>query len=153
VSALGAVDHVGYLARDLDAAVAQLSAIMGLAVARRFERPEFALAGAYLGDGAPSIEVFTFTEPELLTARLRGAALVLDHVAHLVADIDAVAASMRRAGVRFSGPDLRGELAAPVTLGGVRHHWSIPQTSAGQSIQLVERPSAQAPLAGAATFS
>jgi hypothetical protein len=43
VSGLGAIDHVGYLARGLDAAVAQLSALLGLTVTRHFERPEFAL--------------------------------------------------------------------------------------------------------------
>jgi hypothetical protein len=83
--------------------------------------------------------VFTFTDPELLARRLGTSNIVLDHVACAVADIDAVAAAMKRAGVHFSGPDLQGEIDAPIVLSGVRHLWTIPETSRGQSIQLVQR--------------
>jgi catechol 2,3-dioxygenase-like lactoylglutathione lyase family enzyme len=136
---LGPVDHVGYLARDLDAAVGGLVDTLELPVVRRFERPQFALLGVYLGPGEGSIEIFTFTDSELLDDRLRGSRLLLDHVAYAVADIDAVAARMRAAGVRFAGPDLRGELEEPVDLGGVRHLWTIPETACGQSLQLMQR--------------
>jgi catechol 2,3-dioxygenase-like lactoylglutathione lyase family enzyme len=133
------VDHVGYLARDLEEAVAEVAALLGVEITRRFERPEFSVVGVYLGSGEGSIEVFSFTEPELQSQRLRGERLLLDHVAYAVKDIDAVAAAMRHSGVRFSGPDLRGELEEPVALGGARHLWTIPQTSLGQSIQLLQR--------------
>jgi hypothetical protein len=83
--------------------------------------------------------VFTFTDPELLARRLGTSNIVLDHVACAVADIDAVAAAMKRAGVHFSEPDLQGEIDAPIVLSGVRHLWTIPETSRGQSIQLVQR--------------
>lgn len=136
---LGTVDHVGYLARDLDAAVAELGEVLGMSIVRRFERPQFSLVGVYMGPEEGSVEVFSFTDPDLQERRLGGSHLLLDHVAFAVADIDAVTEAMKAAGVRFSGPDHRGELHEAVDLGGVRHLWTIPETCCGQSIQLLQR--------------
>jgi methylmalonyl-CoA/ethylmalonyl-CoA epimerase len=136
---LGALDHVGYLAADLEAAVAEFQTLFDLPVARRFERPQFDLQGVYLGSGEGHVELFTFTAEELLERRLGAARVRLDHVAYLVADIDATAAGLRSAGVRFCGPDMRAELHQPVDLGGVRHLWTLPETSLGQAIQLMQR--------------
>ncbi len=136
---LGAVDHVGYLAEDLESALEEFAGTLGVEVRRRFERPQFSLVGAYLGAGEGNIEVFTFTDASLLAQRLGGSRVALDHVAYDVRDIDASERAMRAAGVRFSGPDLRGELLEPVDLGGVRHLWTIPQTSCGQALQLMQR--------------
>jgi catechol 2,3-dioxygenase-like lactoylglutathione lyase family enzyme len=136
---LGTLDHVGYLTADLDASVDEFVALFRLPVASRFERPEFAVIGAYLGPGNGNVELFTFADEELLSRRLGGARVLLDHVAYEVQDIDATAAAMRRAGVRFAGPDLRSEMHEPVDLGGVRHLWTMPETACGQSIQLLQR--------------
>jgi len=136
---LGKLDHVGYLAADLEATIAGFQERFGLALARRIERPQFALVGAYLGEGEGNVEVFTFTDPELLARRLGGASVVLDHVAYEVADIGAAATAMRHDGVRFAGPDLRSELHEPVDLGGVLHLWTMPETTFGQTIQLLQR--------------
>jgi catechol 2,3-dioxygenase-like lactoylglutathione lyase family enzyme len=136
---LGRLDHVGYLAADLEASVAEFQSVFELPVARHIERPQFALRGVYLGEGEGNLELFTFTEEELLERRLGDSALVLDHVAYEVADIDASAAMLRRGGVRFAGPDLRSELHEPVDLGGVRHLWTMPETTCGQTIQLLQK--------------
>ena len=136
---LGTLDHVGYLVEDLDAAIADFGRTLGLEVVRRFERPQFALVGAYLGTGEGEIELFTFSDAALLAARLNGASLRLDHIAYEVSDIDATARALGAAGVRFCGPDLRSELQGPVDLGGVRHLWTVPETSCGQSLQLLQR--------------
>jgi catechol 2,3-dioxygenase-like lactoylglutathione lyase family enzyme len=136
---LGRVDHVGYLVEQLEWGVASFSERLGVPVVRRFERPQFALEGAYLGAGHGDIEVFTFTDPELLDARLDGRKMLLDHVAHEVEDIASLAASLRRGGVRFSGPDLRGELTEAVDLGGVLHLWTVPDSCDGVSLQLMQR--------------
>ena len=138
---LGTLDHVGYLARDLTAAIADFSARLGLEVVRRFERPQYSLVGAYMGAGTGETELFTFTDAELLATRLQGADVRLDHVAYAVADIDATARTLQAAGVRFAGPDLRGELLEPVDLGGVRHLWTVPETSCGQCLQLLQHES------------
>ena len=135
----GPVDHVGYLAGDVDEAARQLAAPTGLAITRRFERPEFSLHGLYLGDGPGNIEVFSYTDSGLLRSRLAGHAIRLDHVALLVADIASVAAAMRSDGVRFSGPDLRGEVHEPIELSGALHLWTLPGTTGGHSLQLVQR--------------
>jgi catechol 2,3-dioxygenase-like lactoylglutathione lyase family enzyme len=136
---LGAVDHVGYLAADLEASVSNFTGLLGAPIARRFERPEFSVQGVYLGAEGGDIEIFTFTDPDLLSARLGGLSLLLDHVAYEVADIEGMAAAMRREGVRFSGPDLRGELLEAADLGGVLHLWTVPETCLGQSLQLLQR--------------
>ena len=136
---LGTLDHVGYLVADLDAALAEFTSVLGLAVARHFERPEFSLAGAYLGPGEGNVELFTFSDPELLERRLGGQRVVLDHVAYAVEDIASVAAELRSGGVRFSGPDLRGELQEAVDLGGILHLWTVPESCGGAAIQLIQR--------------
>lgn len=139
---LGPVDHVGYLARDLEASVAAAQRQLGVPVVRRFERPQFDLQGVYLGAGRGEIEIFSFTDPELTRRRLGGRELLLDHVAYEVLDIAALSARMREEGVRFCGPDMREELPEAVDLGGVLHLWTVPESFCGQSIQLMQRPAA-----------
>ena len=134
---LGELDHVGYLAADLEASVAEVESLFALAVARHFERPQFSLLGVYMGS-ASQVELFSFTDDELIERRLGAGRLQLDHVAYRVEDIEETAAAMHRAGVRFAGPDLRVELHEPVELGGVLHLWTLPETSAGQMIQLMQ---------------
>lgn len=128
---------MGYLTADLQGTVAAFCEHFGLEVARRFEREQYSLQGVYLGPGAGHVEVFTFTDPALLSRRLPAGGTALDHVAYEVADIDAAAARLAAQGVRFCGPDLVTELAGPVDLGGVRHLWTVPETCLGQCLQLM----------------
>jgi catechol 2,3-dioxygenase-like lactoylglutathione lyase family enzyme len=141
---LGRVHHVGYLACDLQAALSRFSARFAVDAVRRFERPQFELEGIYLGAADGDIELFSFTDAELLERRLGGAELLLDHVAYEVADLAALEARMRREGVRFAGPDLREELTEPLDLGGTLHLWTVPETCWGQSLQLLQPPAPQA---------
>ena len=136
----GAFDHVGYLVRDLDAAVEQARVLFGLPVARTAELPDFAITAAFLGEGSGTLEIFTFTEPELIDARLGADERRIDHVAFRVDDLDGLAAMLRAGGARFSGPDRRVELSEPLELGGARYLWTLPQTTAGLAVQLTERP-------------
>jgi catechol 2,3-dioxygenase-like lactoylglutathione lyase family enzyme len=137
---LGTIDHVGYLTCDLERSIADFERRLGVEVVRRFERPQFSLLGAYLGSGNGDLELFAFSDPELQAERLAGRDLVLDHVAYRVPDIAALQARLAAEGVRFSGPDLRGELAAPVDLGGALHLWTVPSTCGGQALQLIQPP-------------
>jgi len=136
---LGPVDHVGYLTRDLEVGITAAQELFALEVVRRFERPQFDLQGAYLGVGDGHVEVFTFGDQALLDGRMGNEPLRLDHVAYLVADIRAFAAQLGAHGVRFSGPDLRGEVVEPIDLGGVLHLWTLPTTSGGTCLQLMQR--------------
>ena len=136
---LGPVDHVGYLTDDLDGALAELTGLLGMPVARPVDLPQYSLTGVFLGEGTGSVEIFTFTDPVMLEQRLPHAGIVFDHAAHEVSDIDAVAAALSRAGVRFSGPDRRERVTEPIVLGGIRHLWTIPETCAGQSLQIMQR--------------
>jgi catechol 2,3-dioxygenase-like lactoylglutathione lyase family enzyme len=136
---LGPVDHVGYLVRDLHAAVEEWVQRFGLEFVRPVELPQFSISGQYLGEGSGSVELFTITDAQLLDRRLGDASILLDHAGYEVPDIDALAAAWYDRGVRFSGPDRREEVREPIELGGVRHLWTIPSTSCGQSLQLLQR--------------
>jgi len=136
---LGALDHVGYLVRDLEAAVREFSERFELKVVRPVVLPQYSILGHYLGEGSGSVELFTLTDERLLAQRLGEKRVLLDHAAYEVADIDAVAAAMGAAGVRFTTPDRRESLSEPVELGGIRHLWTVPDTSCGQSLQLLQR--------------
>jgi catechol 2,3-dioxygenase-like lactoylglutathione lyase family enzyme len=137
---LGTIDHVGYLARDLEGSVRNFQRRLGVEVVRRFERPQFSLLGVYLGSGSGELELFAFSDPELQATRLAGRELVLDHVAYRVPGVVALQARLAAEGVRFSGPDLRGELTEPVDLGGALHLWTVPETCGGQALQLIQPP-------------
>lgn len=125
------IDHVGYLVRDLDAALADVTARFATEVTRPVERPQWHLLGYYVGQ----IEVFTFTDPDVLDARLAGEDARLDHIAWRVDDI---AAAMERFGeVRWSGPDLRETVAEAFDLGTAKQVWTVAD---GLGVQLIEYP-------------
>jgi catechol 2,3-dioxygenase-like lactoylglutathione lyase family enzyme len=137
---LGKHDHIAYIARDLDAAVATLSSIFGMEVTREFELPAFSLRSVFLHDGTALVEVFELFTPELAEPRLADFDLQLDHVGYEVPDIEEAAAPLRAVGVRFSGPD-GIEVDSPVDLGGSLHLWTMPGSEAlGLNLQLIERP-------------
>jgi catechol 2,3-dioxygenase-like lactoylglutathione lyase family enzyme len=136
----GEFDHVGYLVRDLDAALAQAQEAFALPLARTLDLPQFAITGAFFGEGSGTLEIFTIANEQLLGPRLGADQRRIDHVAFRVADLDSLAATLRAAGARFSGPDRVGELSEPLELGGARHLWTLPQSTAGLAIQLIEPP-------------
>jgi hypothetical protein len=136
---LGTLDHVGYLVADLDAAVAEFQERFALQVLRPVILPQFSILGHYLGSGTGNIELFTITDAEMLADRLGGERILLDHVGFEVKDIVAKAAKLSATDVRFSGPDRRQEVTQPIELGGILHLWTVPQTSCGQSLQLLQR--------------
>ncbi len=140
LTVLGPLDHVGYLVLDLDAALAEWKQRFALEIVRPVELPQYSILGHYLGQGSGSVELFTITDERLLEERLGGHSILLDHAAYEVGDLDAVAAAMHERGVRFTGPDRREEVREPIVLGGgVRHLWTVPDTSCGQSLQLLQR--------------
>ena len=136
----GPFDHVGYLVRDFDAALEQAQALFALPLARRADLPQFAIRAAFLGEGSGTLEIFTFDDPEVLDPRLDGAERRIDHVAFRVDDLDAVVVLLRAGGARFSGPDRRGEVSQPIALGASRALWTLPETTGGLALQLIEPP-------------
>lgn len=136
----GPFDHVGFLVRDFEAALADAQAIYGLPLARTVELPQYGITAAFLGEGTGTLEVFTIADPELLDPRLGGDTRRIDHLAVRVEDLDTLAATLRAGGARFSGPDRRGELSEPLELGGARHLWTLPESAAGLGLQLTEPP-------------
>jgi catechol 2,3-dioxygenase-like lactoylglutathione lyase family enzyme len=137
----GPLDHIGFLARDLDDAVAAAQASFGLPIARQSELPQFSILATFLGEGTGTLEIFTFTDPEILDARLGEDDRRLDHAAFRVADLGALAATLRASGVRFCTPDRREDLVEPISTGPSRSLWTRPESSAGVALQLIEPPS------------
>jgi len=124
------LDHVGYLVRDLDAGVARVTSTLGADVDRTVDRPQWSLYGHYVG----ALEVFTFTDRQLLDERLgAGVDAKLDHVAYRVDDLGEAMA--RLAGAQFSGPDLRGATREPFDLGNALHIWTVVD---GLGLQLIQ---------------
>lgn len=136
----GPLDHIGFLVRDLDAAVAQAQASFGLPIARQSALEQFSLIATFLGEGSGTLEIFTFTDPEVLDPRLDGAERRLDHVAVRVPDLTSLAATLHASGVRFCTPDRREELTEPISTGPSRSLWTRPETAAGIALQLIEPP-------------
>jgi catechol 2,3-dioxygenase-like lactoylglutathione lyase family enzyme len=123
-------DHVGWLVRNLDIGKALVTTALGAEADRTVDRPQWSLYGYYVG----ALEVFTFTDAELLDERLgAGVDAQLDHVAYAVDDI--VAAMARLAGARFTGPDLREPTNQPFDLGNALHAWTVVD---GLGLQLIE---------------
>jgi methylmalonyl-CoA/ethylmalonyl-CoA epimerase len=91
-------DHVGWLVRDLDAGQALVTTALGAGVDRTVDRPQWSLYGYYVG----ALEVFTFTDPQLLDERLgKGVDARLDHVAYAVDDIRAELAHLKAEGAEL----------------------------------------------------
>ena len=137
---LGRLDHAGFLAADLAATAERVGAQFGLEPARELELPQFSVSAVFLGAGSGNVEVFTFTDAALLAERLQGAELLLDHAAFEVCDLRAEMAAMAARGVRFSGPDRAAPVGSPFLLGGGLHVWTLPDTSSGCALQLIEPP-------------
>lgn len=75
--------------------------------------------------------MFTLSQPR---------AFGVDHIAVTVDDIDAEYERLSAQGVRFTGPMLPDEVDAPVELRGARHLWTVPETSGGYRLQLIQKP-------------
>jgi catechol 2,3-dioxygenase-like lactoylglutathione lyase family enzyme len=134
----GEFDHVGWIVRDLDAATAWAQDALGLDLLRSAALPRYAIEANFLGAGSGTLEIFTFTDAEILEARLEGKPRRLDHVAFRLQGLDALLASLRASGARFCTPDRREELAEPIEVGPNRQIWSVPESTGGLALQLNE---------------
>ncbi len=136
-------DHVGVLVGDLEAAKTFARDVLGLGdPAREFEAPEHGLAGAFFALGTGELELFTL---ETAGDRLPGGQVAsIDHVAVRVDDLDAERERLGAGGVAFAGPATPDAVDEPVTLRGVRHLWTTPETSGGYRLQLIEKPETDA---------
>ena len=80
----GDYDHVGLFVLDLDAAVEEARATLGLEIARTAALTDYAIDAVFLGPGNGTLEIFTCTDVALRDARLDGRDRRLDHIAFRV---------------------------------------------------------------------
>jgi methylmalonyl-CoA/ethylmalonyl-CoA epimerase len=136
----GELDHVGFIVRDFDEAAAWVREVLGLPFARTAPLPQYGVDAAFFGRGTGTLEIFTLADPELLDARLEGAARRLDHIAYRVDDIAETSTRLGASGARFCTPDRRQEVVEPIEVGAARVLWTLPETTGGLALQIIEPP-------------
>jgi len=99
---LGRIDHIGVAVDDLDAALALYERALGMPVAHRETVSEQGVEAILLDVGENHVELLAPLGPDTPVGRfLAKKGPGLHHVAYQVADIDAVLASLRGAGLRL----------------------------------------------------
>jgi methylmalonyl-CoA/ethylmalonyl-CoA epimerase len=136
----GELDHVGFIVSDFDEAAAWVREALGLPFARSAPLPQYGVDAAFFGRGTGTLEIFTLADDDLLEARLEGAARRLDHIAYRVDDLARTSATLGAAGARFCTPDRRQEIVEPIEVGSARVLWTLPETTGGLALQLIEPP-------------
>jgi catechol 2,3-dioxygenase-like lactoylglutathione lyase family enzyme len=113
---IAGVHHIGIVVADLDAAARVLEELLGLERTQRLSLPG-GVTSAFYRCGAASIE---------------HVALAVDDLAHTVATLAA-------GGARFTnGAGQDGETHEPLETGGLRTLFTIPDSTAGLALQLVQ---------------
>jgi catechol 2,3-dioxygenase-like lactoylglutathione lyase family enzyme len=136
----GDLDHVGYIVRDFDDAAAWVREALGLPFARSVPLPQYGVDAAFFGRGTGTLEIFTLADAELLDARLEGVGRRLDHIAYRVDDIAETSAMLAASGARFCTPDRRQEVVEPIAIGSARVLWTVPESTGGLALQLIQPP-------------
>jgi catechol 2,3-dioxygenase-like lactoylglutathione lyase family enzyme len=131
-------DHVAILVRDLSAARAYWTDVVGMPVAREPDMSAFGLEGVFLGTGRGQIELYTILDQERLDAELGGAETRLDHVALLTEDLDGAVAGLRAEGATLVHPSTGAPLDGPTELGGAHHVWTNPASTRGVKLQVTQ---------------
>ena len=58
----GELDHIGYIVRDVDAAVAAAQEAFGLPIARTSALEQYSILATFLGEGTGTLEIFTLAD-------------------------------------------------------------------------------------------
>lgn len=119
-----ALDHVAILVRDLAAARAHWTEVVGLPVAREPDLSGLGLDGVFLGTGRGQIELYTILDAEVLDAALGGADARMDHIALVAPDLEGTAAALTGDGASLRHPGTLQPTEEPIDAGGTRHVWS-----------------------------
>jgi methylmalonyl-CoA epimerase len=99
---LGRIDHVGVAVEDLDAALALYERALGMPLAHRETVSEQGVEAVLLDVGENHVELLRPLGPDTPVGKfLAKKGPGLHHVAYQVADIDAVLASLKDAGLRL----------------------------------------------------
>jgi methylmalonyl-CoA/ethylmalonyl-CoA epimerase len=141
VPGLLAIDHVGIAVRDLDAAIAFHTSVLGLVLLHREENAEQGVAEAMLAprDGVAGAQLqllAPLSEQSTLARFLERSGPGLQQLAFRVEDIDHAASVLRGKGLRLLYD------AARTGTGGSRINFVHPKDTGGVLIELVQAASA-----------
>ena len=129
------IDHLGIAVPDLEAAVAQYEALLGVSVEHIEEVPSEKVRTAFFSVGESHIELLCATDPESVigqfVARRKGG---IHHLCFEVDDLDAALAEYRARGVR-----LIDNVPRPGAK-GCRVAFVHPAAGGGVLIELLEKP-------------
>lgn len=99
---LGPIHHVGYVAADLDAALARLAALFDLTPSIREVMPEQGVEAALCGAGPGAVEIIMPLDPDGPIARfMQSRGEGFHHVAFEVPDLEAALAELRARGAEL----------------------------------------------------
>jgi catechol 2,3-dioxygenase-like lactoylglutathione lyase family enzyme len=137
---IAGVHHIGIVVTDMDAAARVLEELLGLERTQRLSLPR-GVTSAFYRCGAASIELIEIGDPDLRARRLGpdGAQVRIEHVALAVNDLAHTVATLAAGGARFTnGAGQDGETHEPLETGGLRTLFTIPDSTAGLALQLVQ---------------
>lgn len=121
------VDHVGLVVDDVEASQRFLVDVLGFAFERRISVPG-RVEAVYLRHGEYTIELLQMADRPVAEPGREPE----HHIAFAVDDVEAAVAELRRAGAQTTAD-------TPSLASGAPSYFTRPETTAGLSIQLVER--------------
>jgi hypothetical protein len=123
------LDHVGIVVRDIDETVARAGGTLdGTAVGERFVSDDIDLQVVMAGES--TLELIEVRNPGFGMPRLKdGETAVIGHFGIEVDDLDDAKAELTRRGVALEGENDAGE---------VRFIFTVPQTTFGVTVQLMD---------------
>jgi methylmalonyl-CoA/ethylmalonyl-CoA epimerase len=130
--ALKRIDHIGVIVDDLERVSGFLRDVLGLQLSRTLEDPERRVRANFFRCGDVDIELVELGDPAAREQRLGQNTARVEHIAIEVDDIAATAGQLGERGVRMNTD-------APVRGGPTLSYWSLPQTSGGIMLQLLQR--------------
>jgi methylmalonyl-CoA/ethylmalonyl-CoA epimerase len=130
--ALKRIDHIGVIVDDLERVSGFLRDVLGLQLSRTLEDPERRVRANFFRCGDVDIELVELGDPAARERRLGQSTARVEHIAIEVDDIAATAGQLGERGVRMNTDQ-------PVRGGPTLSYWSLPQTSGGIMLQLLQR--------------
>jgi methylmalonyl-CoA/ethylmalonyl-CoA epimerase len=130
--ALKRIDHIGVVVDDLERVSGFLRDVLGLQLSRTLDDPERRVRANFFRCGDVDIELVELGDPAAREQRLGQSTARVEHIAIEVDDIAATAGQLGERGVRMNTDE-------PVRGAPTLSYWSLPQTSGGIMLQLLQR--------------
>ena len=136
---IGRLDHIGIVVADLAAAKRFVGDVLGLHFSHEVDLDAQMLRAAFFSTGSVMIELIDVRDPVARNERLGNTQARIEHIAWQTGDLTAAAAALELHGVRVRGGIDADAPDTPLEIGASLNLWTVPSTSEGMLMQLVER--------------